>query len=335
MGHHSDGHAKFKLNGVPLSFLPTFEAAGRLGSFAAAAAALHLTPSAISQQIRALEAALGVALFVRNGRHATLTRDGECYLQEVGLALEQLAVASARLRGQSQGPALRLSTFSLFAHEFLLPRMPQFRASFPELALRVENANDYIDFRVSECDAAVRIGSGSPELTVHPLGSICAAVVCAPRLASGIRELADLRNYTLLDADGEGARGYAALMEAHGVPAQPQNVWHFETCLETLSAAEHGLGFAFALFPIATHWINTGRLAVPLAERVPMSSELNLVHRPADATRFAFDALAAWLRTQYLALPALDLGRTAAAAGTAQPREPFTLRIGRAAGRSR
>src|SRR4029077_12498659 len=140
-----------KLRDVPLSFLPTFEAAGRLGSFAAAAAELHLTPSAISQQIRALEAAIGVPLFERSGRTAVLTRAGENYLLEVRRSLGELAASTSRLQRRTQGTVLRLSTVALAAHEFLLPRLAAFRACFPTLELRIETTNECVDFRVSDC----------------------------------------------------------------------------------------------------------------------------------------------------------------------------------------
>src|SRR5262245_38524938 len=102
-----------RLRDVPLGFLPAFEAAGRLGSFAAAAAELHVTPSAISQQIRTLEDMLGVALFERGGRAAVLTADGKSYLADVRDALCSLATSTARLRRHTQASVLRLHTVTL------------------------------------------------------------------------------------------------------------------------------------------------------------------------------------------------------------------------------
>ena len=96
-----------KLNDVPLSFLPAFEAAGRLGSFAAAAAELQVTPSAVSQQIRALEEVLGLELFERTGRTAVLTRTGARYLQDVRQSLTEIAASTARVRRNAHGGVLR------------------------------------------------------------------------------------------------------------------------------------------------------------------------------------------------------------------------------------
>lgn len=296
---------------IPLGFLPAFEAAGRLGSFAAAAAELHLTPSAISQQIRALEVALDVPLFERNGRSAVLTAAGRAYLEEVRDSLRALATSTSRLRRRAQASSLRLSTASLIAHDFLLPRLAAFRDRFPALELIIETSNDYLDFRTHECDAAIRMGEadGGPDLVSRPLGRAVAAPVCSPELARSIQHVEDLERHTLLDPSGEGQRGYSLLMAAAGLPPKAAKVWSFETCHEALRAAEHGAGVAFAVFPVASHWVTSGRLSVPLAERLPLAGGLHLVSRRVDEAQFPFADIAEWLQQEYRALPALAAGR--------------------------
>lgn len=301
-----------KLRDVPLSFLPTFEAAGRLGSFAAAAAELHLTPSAISQQIRALEDAIGVPLFERSGRTAVLTRAGESYLQEVRHSLGELAASTSRLQRRTQGSVLRLSTVALAAHEFLLPRLQAFRERFPAIEMRIECSNECIDFRVSDVDAAIRVGESWPGLACHGMGRIEMAPVCSPELARDIRCVSDLARYTLLDPSGDTALQLAAMQMQAGVPQLPAaGTWRFETCFEALRAAEHGLGVAFTSFPVATHWVRNGRLAVPLSERLVPPGRVFFVHRAGDEERFPFREIGTWMREQYEALPALPAGRVA------------------------
>ncbi|HKP56156.1 MAG TPA: LysR substrate-binding domain-containing protein [Polyangiales bacterium] len=298
-----------KLHDVPLGFLPAFEAAGRLGSFAAAAAELHITPSAVSQQIRSLENVLGVALFERNGRAAVLTSDGKTYLCEVRDALSALSTSTARLRRRTRSSVLRLHTMSVAAHEFLLPRLPAFRERFPALELRIETSNEQVDFRHTDCDAALRIGHGWPELKVKPLGTAVAAAVCAPSLASEIRRPADLHRYTLLDPNGAAQQAFAMLMSGAGLPPTAAKVWSFETCQEALLAAESGLGVAFGVFPLATHWVNSGRLVVPLANRLPLPGQVCLVYRALDEARFELAKIADWFAAQYAALAELPPGR--------------------------
>jgi LysR family transcriptional regulator, glycine cleavage system transcriptional activator len=301
--------AAMKLRDVPLAFLPTFEAAGRLGSFAAAAAELCLTPSAVSQQIRGLEEALGVSLFERTGRTAALTLEGERYLREVGKSLQELATSTSRLRRRNREAVLRMSTVSMAAHEFLLPRLKAFHERFPGVELCIETTNEVIDFKVSDYDAALRVGQGWPDLTVHSLGRASVAVVCAPHLAPSIRSALDLCDHTLLDPSGAGERCLQLLLTAHGRPElRTIRTWHFETCFDTLRAAEHGLGVAFGVFPVATPLVHSGKLAVPLVERMAIPGQVCFVHRP-DDHRFPFADIAAWMTEQYQALPVLPEGR--------------------------
>lgn len=298
-----------KLRDVPLAFLPTFEAAGRLGSFAAAAAELCLTPSAVSQQIRGLEEALGVSLFERTGRTAVLTLEGETYLREVRKSLQELATSTSRLRRRNREAVLRISTMAMGAHEFLLPRLQKFQERFPGIELCIETSNEIIDFKVSDHDAALRLGEGWSDLQVHALGRASVAVVCSPQLARSIHNVADLCEYTLLDPAGAGERALQMLLAAHAQPhLRCVRSWHFETCYDSLRAAEHGLGVAFAVFPVATPFVQSGKLAVPLCERLPLPGQVCFVHRP-DDQRFPFPEIAAFLSEEYRALPSLPEGR--------------------------
>jgi LysR family glycine cleavage system transcriptional activator len=299
-----------KLRDVPLSFLPTFEAAGRLGSFAAAAAELHLTPSAISQQIRTLEDALGVPLFERSGRTAILTQAGEQYLSDLRVSLGEIAASTGRLQRHCQGSVLRLSTVALAAHEFLLPRLPAFQRSFPDLELRVESCNEYIDFRVTDYDAAIRVGEAWSDVVAHPLGRLEFAVVCSPQLAAEIHSVSDLRRYTLLDPSGTGPMVLETLQRKHGVAALgAPRTWAFESCFEALRAAEHGLGITFAAFPLTTPWVTSARLAVPLPDRIAIQGQAFFVHRAADTQRLPLTNVATWLAAEFQALPGLPPGR--------------------------
>lgn|GEM_PF-159438 len=303
------GAGAMKLRDVPLAFLPTFEAAGRLGSFAAAAAELCLTPSAVSQQIRGLEEALGVSLFERTGRTAALTLEGEMYLKEVRKSLQELATSTSRLRRRNREAVLRMSTVSIAAHEFLVPRLTAFQERFPGIELCIETTNEVVDFKVSDYDAGLRIGEGWADLQVHALGRASITAVCSPQLARAIQQPTDLCEYTLLDPAGAGERALQMLLSGHGRPdLRAVRTWHFETCYDTLRAAEHGLGVAFAVFPVATPLVQSGKLAVPLAERLPLPGQVCFVHRPNDH-RFPFAEIAAWMIDQYRALPALPEGR--------------------------
>jgi LysR family glycine cleavage system transcriptional activator len=296
-----------------LGFLPAFEAAGRLGSFKAAAAELHITPSAVSQQIKLLEELLGVALFERTGRAAVLTREGRGYLHEVRQALSSLSDASRRLRtGDATGrDVLRISTVPIVAHELLLPRLPALRKRFPSLELRVEATMDCVNFEKDEVDAAIRVGATPmPDLTIQSIGPVFAAPICSPAHASAIRSAGDLSGYPLIEVRSQPRRGLRTVLEPIASDGGPHTRagWTFETCLEAVRAAEQGLGVTQGFFPLLTSWVTGGRLAVPLPQRQKLP-DVALVYPSAKGARFPLAELASWLRAEYEALAPLAEGR--------------------------
>lgn len=293
----------------PLALLPAFEAAGRLHSFKGAALELHLTPSAISQQIKALEDALGVALFERRGRTVVLSQEGSEYLRDVKQLLADLASATRRLRRRSDPNVLRISTMDFVAYEFLFPRLPAFRARFPGIELRIESSTNVIDFETSDFDAALRLGGAMlPGLSVTLLGPLNATPVCSPELARAIPD--DMHSgydHPLIELRGQEHRGWHALVKAQGIEKRVQFIT-LETYFETMRAAEQGLGIAFGLFPLTTEWVLQGRLAAPLSIRASLEGGVMWIYRANDRRPWLAE-VGAWLREQYATLPELPSGR--------------------------
>jgi LysR family transcriptional regulator, glycine cleavage system transcriptional activator len=296
----------------PLAFLPAVEAAARLGSFRAAAAALHLTPSAISQQVKAVEDALGRPLFVRTGRSVEPTLEGARYLREVRAALAALEAAGERLYAPEKKPVLRLETVPFVAYEFLMQRLPLLQRQFPGFDLSLESRMAFSDLHGSALDATIRLGSGNwPDLAMHSFGELTTALVCSPERSLSIERIEDLAEQPLIEMRAFAERGLVNLLRALGVRVNPARVLSFETYFETVRAAEAGLGVAIGVFPLTTEWVLAGRLAVPLDVRGPSLAHIALLHRH-DDPRFPWDALAEWLREQFAALPVLPAGRLVA-----------------------
>ena len=285
----------------PLNLLPAFEAAGRCGSFKAAAKELHLTPSAVSQQIKALEDALGVPLFERSSRAVTLTEAGRTYLEDVKQLLLDLEAATRRLRRHERPEVLRVSTTTFVASEFLIPRLAAFRESFPEVELRIESSTHLVDLTTGEFDAALRVTAHpAPGTRTLRIGSLTAAPVCAPMLAHGVESVDDILQHRLIELRSFADRGWKATFGA-----SEEQILTFDTYLETMRAAEQGLGFAFAIFPLTTDWVRRGRLAAPVALREEFGPGLQWVCRASERRPLA-DAVGTWLAEQAAGLPALD-----------------------------
>ncbi|MFT3927748.1 MAG: LysR substrate-binding domain-containing protein [Myxococcales bacterium] len=310
----------------PLGFLLAVEAAGRLGSFKAAADELHITRSAVSQQVKAVEDSLGTELFIRRGRSVELTDDGERYLRRVRQALRDVRDAGKSLRERTAAPVLRLETIPFVAYEFLLPRMASLRARFPGFKVRIETNVHVTDLRSSELDATIRLGGAvRPGVTARSFGDLVITLVCSAELAHSIRDIKDVAKQQLIEVQTLSDRGIVNGLKSHGFTVDPNQVQTFDTYLEAVRAAEHGLGVMWGMFPLTTEWVTSGRLAVPLPGRFTLPGQIALAHRD-DDTRFPFEELTQWLGEQYAALPALPAGRI--------QRRPSASKGGRQTGRS-
>ena len=140
----------------PLNALRGFEAAARLGSFHKAAEELHLTQSAISQQIRSLESYLEQPLFFRQGRSVALTDAGFDLLSTTQALLQQLAVGIRRLEQYRKPNQLVVNTTPAFARHWLLPHLAEFHRLHPQIDLWLFTSDEVPDMATQTIDVAVR-----------------------------------------------------------------------------------------------------------------------------------------------------------------------------------
>jgi DNA-binding transcriptional LysR family regulator len=146
---------------MQLGSIELFCRAAELRSFTAAAAAVGVTPAAVSRSVGRLEARLGVRLFVRTTRRIQLTDDGRLYFEQCQQALLQIAEASRVVAGQQIAPAgaLRISAPTTYAHYRLFPMLPRFVSAYPNVQIEISVSNRNIDFVEEGFDLAIRLGT--------------------------------------------------------------------------------------------------------------------------------------------------------------------------------
>src|ERR1700755_2135868 len=129
-------------------------------SFRRAAAALAVTPSAISQAVRALEARIGTALFIRTTRSVGLTEAGERFLSRAKPAFEELVAASGVARDLGQRPAglLRVSVPRAVVPILLEPLIASFCQAYPEVQVEIAASKELVDLAAEGFDAGIRLG---------------------------------------------------------------------------------------------------------------------------------------------------------------------------------
>ncbi|MEM1302593.1 MAG: LysR substrate-binding domain-containing protein [Pseudomonadota bacterium] len=169
-----------------LNQLRAFEAAARHQSIKEGADELCVTPAAVGHQIRALESYLEVTLFHRGVRQITLTEQGRRLAEDVGDALDRIEAAVAPAFSNSLSGPLKISVAPFFGNRWLLPRLEQFSAQYPEIDVKPVLSFDYVDLAKDGFDAAVRYGDGLWDGTTAELVfRDTLRPVCAPQLVEG------------------------------------------------------------------------------------------------------------------------------------------------------
>ncbi|HEX5513007.1 MAG TPA: LysR substrate-binding domain-containing protein [Gammaproteobacteria bacterium] len=185
----------------PLNALRAFEAAARHQSFQLAANELHVTPTAISHQIRHLEELLGCALFQRRPRPVRLTSAGQQLFPALRDGLDRIATAVTAVRTATGRGPLIVTTTPAFASRWLIPRLGALREACGGCGLAVEASEAVLDLHAGEADFAIRYArSPDPELECHPLFRDRYVPVCSPALlrSGKLKTPADLANHTLI-----------------------------------------------------------------------------------------------------------------------------------------
>jgi DNA-binding transcriptional LysR family regulator len=276
--------------------LQAFDAAVRLGGFKPAAAALHITPSAVSHRIRKLEQALGERLFRRVHRGVQPTGAAKTLATATGRAFAELArvAAPADHAGHRR---LRITVTPLFASDWLIPRMASFMAAHADLDLVIESSTRDVDFDTEPYDAGIRIGDGKwAGLATAHLMDIFSVPVAAPALARRLKlkRPADLVRAPLIHVT-PFPNAWTLWCRHAGVP-RPDSlraIW-VDSFGAALLAAEQGLGVALGLAPLFAAREQAGQLCQPIAVRQPIDG-CWLVHRKADAGHAGLKAFKRWL----------------------------------------
>lgn len=266
----------------PLNALRAFEAAGRLGSFKEAAAALHVTHGAVSQQVRLLEEWLGATLFTRQNRRVTLTPAAKAYLAEIGPLFEQLAQATARYG--VPGPvsrALSVNAPATFTLRWLVPRLAKFRAEHPDVEIKVETSNEPLESLKDDHDLIIR---GGPDTfygyAMRPFLTEERLPVCSPTLLQRqpLQSPDDLRHHTLLHTSSL-PRLWPDWLASAQIPAlRPAATLTFDHFYLTLQAAIDGIGIAMGPTALVSDDLAAGRLVAPFAgPRLPSRSYCSYV----------------------------------------------------------
>lgn len=286
----------------PINALIAFEAAARLGSFALAGAEIHLTASAISRQVKALEDHLGVQLFDRIRQRIVLTEAGRFLALQVRHTLRHLLAVSdqaAHLRTFSR--TLNLGVLSAFANYWLIPRMGSFLAAHPDIQLNLVSIGSGYDYESGGVDAAIHTNAKLwTDSRAIKLGHEEMIAVASPewmqRHAPNTAQ--DLLAHTLLE---QSIRPYVwtQWFEHNEVAlASTTRNLKFGNYSMVFEAAFAALGVALVPRMLAQHYITMGRLVQVPGEALPIGAGYFLVQPLYREDYPPLKAFQAWMKSQ-------------------------------------
>lgn len=286
---------------LPLNTLPTFRVVARLGNLRAAAQELHLTHSAVSQQIKLLEEQVGFELFERRGRRIVLNAAGACLQRAVEPALDRLdeGLRSAAAAAKGEAQRIRLTLLSSFAQRWLLPRMPRWRECHPDIALEVHTSQQVLDLQRMGFHVALRQGVGPWRgLETEPLIDSPLIAVGSPAAARRLRGRSTdaLMTEPLLCSAALWDRWFA--LDGCQIAVNPVAIFNDSGLM--LQAVEQDMGIGLAREWLAADALQDGRLVrlSPLALHDAGTHPLWCVFPPELADWQPLRAFRTWLREE-------------------------------------
>ncbi len=243
--------------GPPMNALRAFEAAARLGGFARAGDELCVTPGAVAQQVKALEAWCGAPLFERHAQGVVLSRVGAQVLPELSTAFDAMGAAVNVLR-QAAGPnRLHVAALPAVAQLWLSPLLPEIRVALPEVEVSITALEQPPNMAREPFDLNVFYGAGDgvriAQDRIFP--------VCAPDVAARLQDVSDLALVPCL-SDAVWDQDWAIWLTAQGQAPRISGAVYSLYAL-AVEEAVHGAGVLMGHQALVQRHLDRGALVAP------------------------------------------------------------------------
>ena len=286
---------------APLRAIGVFHAVARLASISKAANELGVTPSAVSQQIHALETTLGAVLLVKNGRRIKLSEAGERYFEMIASDVEHISEATDRIRGFHSVTVLTVRASPSLATKWLLPRLASFVDAHPQFEVRLDGTNEPTDFNREDVDIQIRHGEGQwPGLYVEGLAKEHFLPVCAPGYAAaGSLSVSSLTSHRLIHSVKAQVQ-WTGWFKSLGINTDRR--WRrvlFDRSHMVIDAAVAGMGIALESNLMMWRELRDGQLVCPVIDPPPAMLITQWIVCPHDHLRHSkVRAFIGWLHKE-------------------------------------
>jgi len=295
---------------IALGALRGFEASARRLSFTLAAAELNLTQSSVSRQVAELERQIGTALFARQTRSLALTAAGHRLFQATQQALKQIDRAVEDIRGPRNAARVTITTYASFASLWLVPRLAIFQREHPQIELRIDASDRFIDIDVEGVDIAVRwtraasLPSGAAPLHDEEVLPALSPLLLE-RSGLALKRPRDLFHLPLLELDESmptsASSAWPRWFEFAGVRAAPPAPRLMFTFIDqSVQAAVRGQGVVLTRTPFVDDLVASGDLIAPFPKlRMPTGYQYALIANVNTRETAHVSAFCNWIRAEF------------------------------------
>ena len=299
----------------PLTALRAFDAAARRMSFQDAAAELHVTPAALSYQIKSLEEQFGGPLFHRFNRRVELTEAGAALAPGAAEGFAALRAAWRAAKRTQESGLLTITAGPAFTARWLAPRLFDFAGRHPEVELRFAATLRLLDFRTDDVDVAIRFGQPrEDEGALHTALEIgeWMTPMMTPALAARVEGPEGLHAVPLIHQDDTAVFtgfDWGTWFRAAGVAAPDLHGPRFSQADHALDAAQAGLGVVLGRVSLADAALRTGALVAPFATAIVPEARFRVLCPEGTQARPATRAFLDWLSGEVAAMADHSGGR--------------------------
>ncbi len=285
----------------PLTALRAFDAAQRHMSFAKAADELHVTPAALSYQIKSLEEHLGAPLFHRLNRAVALTEIGETLAPGIQEGFQTLSSSWRAAQRQMDDATLMVTAGPAFTAKWLAPRFYEFARAHPEIDLRFSATLRNLDFNRDEVDVAIRFGVDKEEagLWSFPMAREWVTPVMTQDMAERFPTPQSLAGGTLIHDESinflQPRSDWAAWCRLMDLDIDTSHGPRFTGADHSIDAALAGAGIALGRRALVVKDIHEGRLVAPYGHAIWLQARFRFLCREGTQDRPHIAALRTWI----------------------------------------
>lgn len=283
----------------PIQYLKTFVMAAKHMSFKEAAFELHLTPSAISQQIKSLESHLAISLFNRDKKQLNLTTSGLSFLTLAEHVIQEYEIGFQNFITTQDKQPLKLTTTAYLANQHLIPNLAAFNNTNTKLAL--QTTESYVSLEKNTLDAAIRF-TAKPDVNARLISPAYLILVCSPDYfeRKGLVGEINWQAQNLIHCRPEYDdwwhyfKSETKLTQAEYKTIESD---YFDSYEAGIQAAKAGLGITLAILPLSKHELEKGELIALADIEIKLKAAFYLITRDKTQRHEEYDALLIWIKT--------------------------------------